>query len=101
VTGLRAKSVSLALFIGLMSSLKRLDEVVVPSLPAECMGEPDSRKALSLPLPDGHQARRALPNTSQSFRIWFWPSVNSHLENSFWPFTEVVREIQREVTRKK
>ena len=34
---LRANSVSLALFIGLMSSLKRRDDVVVPSLPAELM----------------------------------------------------------------
>jgi hypothetical protein len=32
--------------------------------------------------------------------IWFWPSVSSHLESHFWPFTEVVRKIGREVTRK-
>jgi hypothetical protein len=37
VAGLSAKRVSLALFIGLMSSLKRRDEVVVPSLPALLM----------------------------------------------------------------
>ena len=32
--------------------------------------------------------------------IWFWPSVSSHLESHFWPFTEVMRKIGREVTRK-
>ena len=37
VTGLSAKSASLALSIGLMSSLKRFEETVVPSLLAELM----------------------------------------------------------------